>query len=212
MTGIKEAENKMDERVKLILRELNEDDSVLNLGCADLATGGVWVHALVCEKVKSASGIDILSSEIEKYQDAGYDVKVDDAETIQLDEKFDVVLAGELIEHLSNPGKFLDRAREHLRSDGRMILTTPNAWCYHRFVSAAILGKVPVHDEHACWYDKATLVQLLGRHGFKIDKIEFVRIPPKRKTTLLGNLLYFMGLKQVGSETIFIKCSLNGKD
>ena len=39
---------------------------------------------------------------------------------------FDVVLCGDLIEHLRDPEAFLSRMRPLLRNDGRLVLTTPN--------------------------------------------------------------------------------------
>jgi len=42
------------------------------------------------------------------------------------DRRFDAVLAGEVIEHLEDPYRFLRSCREVLRPGGRLILSTPN--------------------------------------------------------------------------------------
>ena len=42
-------------------------------------------------------------------------------------ESFDVVLCGDLIEHLRDPGAALARLRPFLRPSGRLVLTTPNS-------------------------------------------------------------------------------------
>lgn len=42
------------------------------------------------------------------------------------DEFFDVVFAGEIIEHLFDPEQFLARCRRILKPDGILVLTTPN--------------------------------------------------------------------------------------
>lgn len=39
---------------------------------------------------------------------------------------FDTLIAGELIEHVENPDKFLKEARRVLKSEGQLILSTPN--------------------------------------------------------------------------------------
>src|SRR5207253_10239263 len=42
------------------------------------------------------------------------------------DRSFDVVICGDLIEHLRDPERFLVRVRPLLRPGGRLVLTTPN--------------------------------------------------------------------------------------
>lgn len=198
----------MDRRVKLILAELGKNSKVLNLGCADSATEGVYLHEEICKKVNYCLGIDIDKARIKELKKEGYNVVLANAENIKLGKKFDVIVAGDLIEHLDNAGKFLDSIRLHLKKNGKLILTTPNAWCYHRFINACF-AEVSCHYEHSCWYDIKTLKQLLIKHGFKIGKIKFVKIPDKRKTTLIGNILRLFGFKQIGSESIFLIAKLS---
>jgi len=45
-----------------------------------------------------------------------------------VDRKFDIVIAGDIIEHLSNPGQMLDEIKRFCGSDTRVIITTPNAF------------------------------------------------------------------------------------
>ena len=46
---------------------------------------------------------------------------------IRLGRKFDVIVTGEILEHLPNQGLFLENAERHLKKKGVQILTTPNA-------------------------------------------------------------------------------------
>ena len=73
--------------------------------------------------------MDYEADEIEKLKAAGYNVVSADATHFDLQQKFDAIVAGELIEHLSNPGLFLDCSSRHLQNNGLLILTTPNANC-----------------------------------------------------------------------------------
>ena len=57
-----------------------------------------------------------------------------DAEEFDLGRSFEVVWAGEIIEHLSCAGGFLDAARRHLEPGGRLVITTPNAFAVSNFV------------------------------------------------------------------------------
>ena len=124
-------------------------------------------HANIARTAKYCLGIDIWKEEVEKRQRMGLNLVHGSVETMSLGRQFDVIVASDLIEHLANPGAFLDRAREHLRDDGRLCLVTPNAFSLNNTLKYW-LGREPgVNPEHTCWYDFVTLEQLLARHGFR---------------------------------------------
>lgn len=83
-------------------------------------------------------------------------------ETLKLDEKFDVIVAGDVIEHVSNQGLFLDNLAEHLSADGQLIITTPNAKWPTVFLKPNVT--------HVLWHDIFTLKQLLSRHSLQITQ------------------------------------------
>jgi SAM-dependent methyltransferase len=81
------------------------------------------------------------------------------------EEPFDVVVAGDLLEHLSNPGHALDEIRPLLRANGELIVTCPNAFGAPNLVRFT-LGRYREGPDHVQSYNKHTLAQLLERHGF----------------------------------------------
>ena len=97
-----------------------------------------------------------------------------DAGEIDLGRRFDVVHAGELIEHLDNPRAFLQAAKRHLRPDSRLILTTPNPFCVTNFIYR-LGGTAKLNRDHQCWYCEDTLRQLLDRNGFTTVELRFLR-------------------------------------
>jgi SAM-dependent methyltransferase len=99
---------------------------------------------------------------------------------------FDVVFAGEIIEHLFDPEHMLDEIRHVLKPGGHLILTTPNlaAW-YNRvsllfgyqpiFSSVGLRGTYgtlwPIHAEsHLRLYTLPALRGLVESCGFKVVK------------------------------------------
>jgi 2-polyprenyl-3-methyl-5-hydroxy-6-metoxy-1,4-benzoquinol methylase len=124
-------------------------------------------HATLAKAARSCLGIDIWEAEVAKRQALGMNIVHGNVETMALGRQFDVIVAADLIEHLANPGRFLDRAREHLRDGGRLCLVTPNAWSLNNVLKYAFGREPGVHPEHTCWYDFVTLRQLLARHGFR---------------------------------------------
>jgi len=152
--------------------ELVEGKEVLDCGCigdvADTADEARQAsHEQIAKRAKYCLGIDIWKDEVEKRKAMGYNMVAGNVETMSLGRQFDIVVASDIIEHLANPGMFLDRAREHLRDRGLLCLVTPNAHSLNVAAKALLGVKVAVNPEHTCWYDPTTLKQLLVRHGFQ---------------------------------------------
>ncbi len=150
--------------------EVVEGRDVLDVGCVGGEVNGNLEgtsHARLVQTARSCVGIDIVPSEIARWNHAGYEVELASAETFQLDRKFDVIVAADLLEHLASPGAFLERARAHLRPGGRLCLVTPNALSLNNALKSLAGLRVAVNREHTCWFDMTTLGQLLARYGFR---------------------------------------------
>src|SRR5690242_19478050 len=95
-----------------------------------------WNFAVLKKHAAKIKGIDLatLRSEIEFACEDGFDLEIGNAETYLASEQYDVVFAGDLIEHLSNPGLFLDCSYRNLKSDGILILATPNTYSVSKLV------------------------------------------------------------------------------
>jgi hypothetical protein len=78
----------------------------------------------------------------------------------------DVVVAGELIEHLENPLQFLKRFAATGRLSGKtLIISTPNATALHNFL-IGLLRRESTHHDHLCILSYKTLATLCTRAGF----------------------------------------------
>src|SRR5207249_3561087 len=102
-------------------------------------------------------------------------IHLQSAEEFQLTERFDTIVAGELIEHLANPGRFLDCARQHLADGGRVVLSTPYPFSLHYMLYAFYkYPKTCQNPEHACWFCPQTMKVLGERHGFRVRWFELI--------------------------------------
>lgn len=79
---------------------------------------------------------------------------------------WDLIVCGETLEHLSNPGWFLTRLKRQY-GGVPVIVTVPNAFAA---TGSAHLrrGVENVNRDHVAWYSPTTLRTLLQRHGFTI--------------------------------------------
>lgn len=152
---------------------------VLDVGC----TGHVveigsryWLHGCLREKFPSVTGVDISAENVEALKKRGLsDVHVQSAESFELPDTFDTIVAGELIEHLSNPGQFLQQARRHLGGHGRLVLTTPNPFSIAYLLYATLkFPKTCQNPEHSCWFCPRTMTELAERSGFKVAHFELI--------------------------------------
>src|SRR3989344_4764139 len=90
---------------------------VLDVGCVDHNANeeleNSWLHKIIKSVAKSVIGVDFEENEVQKLRAKGYNIVVGDVETVTIGKTFDVIVAGELIEHLSNPGLFLENMYRH---------------------------------------------------------------------------------------------------
>ena len=164
----------MDTRADRILQYV-KGPYILDIGCVGHVAepnSPYWVHEQLHQNFSHVIGIDINEKEIEKLRSLGYDgLHVASAETFTLPHKFDTIVAGELIEHLCNPGLFLERAKEHLTEGGRLVITTP--YPFSLLYTLYALFKFPKtcqNPEHTCWFCPRTIGELARRSGFRIIK------------------------------------------
>jgi len=197
-------------RINAMLKYVN-GDNILNVGFV----GKPVLHSYLFEKYLNVVGIDLDENGILEFKKQGYNVLKMDAEDLKFDRNFDTIIAGELIEHLCNPGKFLLNCRKHLSENGRLIMSTPNPFSLGIFTWMIFTGKLQ-NPEHVAWHDKETLTVLLTRAGF--IKLNFIYSPPQIKTlgansvskiiffsgALFSNIIFRLGAKKLGGTNIVI--------
>ena len=104
---------------------------------------------------------------------------------------FDTVIAGEVIEHIRNVGKFLDSTAELLAPGGSLVITTPNALRFYNAIPA-LIRKELIHPDHVAWYSPQTLRRAVELSPFSVESIlvyDFVpRANPGASNSSLGRL------------------------
>lgn len=134
---------------------------------------------LLHEQSDTLIGIDTDRRALAALQGGQWDVRYMNAEAIALSMQFDCVVAGELIEHLSNPGLFLSSVSSCLRPGGRLILTTPNIASVLLYFLVVLCEK-PQDPTHVYLFDRPHLFNLLSRQtDLRVSGLHYV--PPTVK-------------------------------
>lgn len=155
-----------------------------------------WLHNKLIAVSKHVVGIDYLKDEVEIIKkELGIEAYFGDAtklEELHLEKTFDVIVCGELIEHISNAGLMLDGLKRFMHKDSILIITTPNPWrdlwVHHMFTNHN--EENWLNKEHVCWYSYQTLKQLLERHGYKEVDYDYyyAENEQKQKSSLVNKL------------------------
>jgi len=161
-----------------LIGDLVRGKRVLDIGCVEHnainAERNYWLHEFVRRNAAETLGLDASADQIKILQGKGYNVICADATNFHLQRTFDMIVAGETLEHLANAGGFMQCAREHLAKDGRLILTTPNANCWSYSLENLLLGHELDNEDHIALYTPRTITSLLQRYGFQVERFVFI--------------------------------------
>ena len=170
-----------------VITPLVKNGKVLDLGVVDsrrlrhdtverLETKANLLFRQICAMNSGTLGVDIDGDGIEILRrEGGYHVLTADVMTMNLEERFDTIIAGEIIEHLNNPGQFLQNMKQHLAADGTLFISTPNPFYIKQFWKIWHYNRPQVHEEHTCWFDPLTLSYLCRRSGLDPYAVYWVK-------------------------------------
>jgi 2-polyprenyl-3-methyl-5-hydroxy-6-metoxy-1,4-benzoquinol methylase len=165
---------------KFFLDHVPDGARVLEIGCAS----GYTTRRLV-EKGCTVVAIEIDPVAAAKAAEAAERVIVGDLDVLQVDEilageTFDAMVAGDVLEHLREPGRLLEQVRRLLGPDGAVLASVPNI--AHASVRCALaMGqwryrKAGILDgTHRRFFTQWSLRETLRRAGYRIDKISTTR-------------------------------------
>lgn len=189
-------------KVPYILERVREAKSILHVGCTNSPRTALrWqhdslLHKTLCEiRPGAVTGIDIdqeavdwlaarLPNERVVFGDAH------DLTGVFPGETFDLIIAGDMIEHLPNPGKFVEAAGRALTPRGVLLITTANAFGGVRFLKA-VAGHEAVHDEHTAYFSHSTLRRLAAMSGLRVAAAGYYCAEPEMKNRgLNGRISY----------------------
>jgi glycosyltransferase involved in cell wall biosynthesis/SAM-dependent methyltransferase len=142
---------------------------ILDVGCS----GG-----LLAERMRAAGhvvvGVDAMEVPgVRDRTDAFFEVDLEGGFPPEVGRGYDVVIAGDVIEHLTRPGNALREMRGLLRPGGQVLLSVPNFghWYPRLRVASGLFGydrRGILDDTHLRFFTRATLRRLVRASGFDV--------------------------------------------
>lgn len=159
--------------VNAFLLDFVRDQTVLDIGIVahtiEQADDPRWRHNRIRSVAASTLGIDILAAPIAQLQRRGYDVRLVDATSdTDLQQRFNRVVIGDVLEHVDNPVALLRFAGRHLAPTGRVLCSTPNPFYIGHIVSTLRAGTFIANAEHVTWITPTMALELARRAGLRL--------------------------------------------
>lgn len=156
---------------------------VLHLGCVDTGllherfAQGQLLHQKLAKVATALWGFDIDQAGIDFLRREGFtnlvegDVSYVDQYAEFKGVAFDVILASEVVEHLQNPGLFL-QAVQQLMIPGhtKLVVSVPNAFRIDTLLWL-LRGIEYVHPDHNYWFSYLTITNLFKKNNFEIEQV-----------------------------------------
>lgn len=171
-----------------------KNKTVLNIGCigniniSNPKFPNNWSHNKIMKSAKSVIGLDINQPFIQLLRKIGYNImnlnlshEILEPEALLNLGQFQLIVIGELIEHISNLEIFFHNVKNLLCKDGYILVTTPNASSLSFFLGGLMRKKRVLSSQHLCIYSIETISNLLSIYDFKIVKWKYYTCSPRYK-------------------------------
>lgn len=143
---------------------VNRKKSVLDLGCSD-----GYGSFLIAKKSKETIALDVDENTIEsarkKYNMANLKFVLGSALSLKWNNKFDIVVSFQVIEHLSDVELYLREIKKVLKKGGTFIVSTPNRLLRLKN------GEKPWNKFHVHEFEKEELKQILDKYFPKVEML-----------------------------------------
>ena len=158
--------NMSNERLEKIERYNQNDNKLLDIGTGH----GIFVGTAI-DRGWNAKGLELAEGNCEYARDElGIELINKDFFEFDYDEKYDVVTLFEVIEHLKDPAKALNRIHEMTKENGIVVIATP--------IRDSLYGNKTKEKnvfwttvEHLVYFDRDVMIDYLEDAGFEVLEV-----------------------------------------
>jgi glycosyltransferase involved in cell wall biosynthesis len=183
--------------------------SILNLGCGD----GLLADRLR-ERGHTVVGVDAVEAAgVRDRVDTFIRADLADGIPAEAGDRFDVVIAGDVIEHLPRPATIMQEIKQVLRPGGQVLLSVPNFghWYPRGRIAVGLFGydRRGILDEtHLRFFTRTTLRRLVRDTGFDVLEERATGLPLGQISEAAGWRL--RGMRRVDDAAVRLRPTLFG--
>lgn len=143
---------------------------ILDVGCADAPYFDLLKkkHPQI-----SITGVEFKEEIAEKGRKKGRDIITGTIMDIHKKETFDLIIMNNLIEHVTDPAREMKKAYALLKSNGHVLLETPNTDSWDHRIFKKYWGSLHV-PRHTYLFSMRSIKQLVDRSGFQIIDSQYI--------------------------------------
>lgn len=173
------------------LCELVRGRKLLDVGVVDhFVDSGQHLHRQLAHVAAESLGVDLLKEGIEALRRDGFNARVCDITQERIEGLFDVIVAGEVIEHLGSPEAVFRLGQRNLSNGGRLVLTTPNPYYLSR-IRDALQGRSRENADHVSLWSPSGIAEMAERHFLRLERYRGVLT--SKAGTPFGKLMLGLG-------------------
>lgn len=148
--------------------------SVLDLGVVDhhprYRQSGAWLHQHIRSAAAFCVGVDTNATALAQLAQEGYPTALADVTSeVDLEQRFDVIVAGELIGHVAQLESFLSFCSRHAHSETRLLLSTPNPHWIGFCLAVISKDMLILNAEHVSWVSPSNILELCRSSRWRLE-------------------------------------------
>lgn len=188
---------------------------VLHVGCADAPftkqrlRDGTLLHLRLQASAGHLAGVDLSAESIGLMREAGIDnlhvANCEEPLAAAVPGRYDVVIAGETLEHVLNAGDFLASLRDVCSPSGVVLITTPNHASIKKNLRLLTRTEL-VHPEHVAYYSISTLTRLFDLVGLRPMDWSFYWATASARAKMVNGLLDRLPRMRYYADGICVAC------
>jgi 2-polyprenyl-3-methyl-5-hydroxy-6-metoxy-1,4-benzoquinol methylase len=182
-----------DKRRYNFVKEKIVNKNILDFGCG---IGGFL--GMAKQSARNVSGVELEKALQPSFQERKLNVFSNMKEVQQQGEKYDIITAFHVVEHLQNPKQILKNLSSLLTENGEIIIEVPNS----NDALLTLYENKPFQNftywsQHLFLFNKKTMTGLIKQAGLKLNWIKHVQRYP------LSNHLYWLAKGKPGGHNIW---------
>jgi len=180
--------NRYERHRQNIIAKLAQSKNILDIGCSYIPNRLLRADEVV--------GLDLNPMDIQPPYTEHIVGDANDINSILQQRQFDIVILGEVIEHVEQPYDLLRKIHRHITPGGKLIMSTPNPLGLPVvFIEYLGLRKYFYTPNHLYYFTPRWVWRLLEKTGYKVSKsvgcgASIVGLPFPMPPTLSYNVIY----------------------